>query len=131
MCVFLFFVMIRRPPRSTRTDTLVPYTTLFRSTAIGDSAFAMLDGTALGMHTTTLGVGAVAVGIDARAEADNSVALGAGSLADRVDTVSVGGAGVERQVTNVAAGTQDTDAVNLAPLPEVAKTADQDRKSGV
>src|SRR3546814_4624930 len=26
-----FFVMIRRPPRSTRTDTLVPYTTLFRS----------------------------------------------------------------------------------------------------
>src|SRR3546814_6514308 len=27
----LFFVMIRRPPRSTRTDTLLPYTTLFRS----------------------------------------------------------------------------------------------------
>src|SRR3546814_20534964 len=31
MCVFVFFVMIRRPPRSTRTDTLFPYTTLFRS----------------------------------------------------------------------------------------------------
>src|SRR3546814_19223537 len=29
-CVF-FFLMIRRPPRSTRTDTLLPYTTLFRS----------------------------------------------------------------------------------------------------
>src|SRR3546814_19071549 len=29
-CV-LFFLMIRRPPRSTRTDTLFPYTTLFRS----------------------------------------------------------------------------------------------------
>src|SRR3546814_8736148 len=28
---FFFFLMIRRPPRSTRTDTLVPYTTLFRS----------------------------------------------------------------------------------------------------
>src|SRR3546814_10733706 len=28
---YLFFLMIRRPPRSTRTDTLVPYTTLFRS----------------------------------------------------------------------------------------------------
>src|SRR3546814_14496937 len=27
----MFFVMIRRPPRSTRTDTLFPYTTLFRS----------------------------------------------------------------------------------------------------
>src|SRR3546814_7849941 len=31
---FLFF-MIRRPPRSTRTDTLFPYTTLFRSRRIG------------------------------------------------------------------------------------------------
>src|SRR3546814_16619293 len=31
-CVFVFFfLMIRRPPRSTRTDTLFPYTTLFRS----------------------------------------------------------------------------------------------------
>src|SRR3546814_4396384 len=29
--VLLFFLMIRRPPRSTRTDTLFPYTTLFRS----------------------------------------------------------------------------------------------------
>src|SRR3546814_7001498 len=28
---FCFFLMIRRPPRSTRTDTLFPYTTLFRS----------------------------------------------------------------------------------------------------
>src|SRR3546814_19473654 len=32
--VDLFFVMIRRPPRSTRTDTLFPYTTLFRSTGL-------------------------------------------------------------------------------------------------
>src|SRR3546814_7908980 len=31
MSVFLFFLMIRRPPRSTRTDTLFPYTTLVRS----------------------------------------------------------------------------------------------------
>src|SRR3546814_14025360 len=30
----LFFLMIRRPPRSTRTDTLFPYTTLFRSKLI-------------------------------------------------------------------------------------------------
>src|SRR3546814_10827785 len=29
--MFVFFLMIRRPPRSTRTDTLFPYTTLFRS----------------------------------------------------------------------------------------------------
>src|SRR3546814_15019765 len=32
--LFLFFLMIRRPPRSTRTDTLFPYTTLFRSKRI-------------------------------------------------------------------------------------------------
>src|SRR3546814_6370562 len=30
--LYVFFLMIRRPPRSTRTDTLFPYTTLFRST---------------------------------------------------------------------------------------------------
>src|SRR3546814_20629585 len=29
--LFIFFLKIRRPPRSTRTDTLLPYTTLFRS----------------------------------------------------------------------------------------------------
>src|SRR3546814_16295179 len=29
--ICFFFLMIRRPPRSTRTDTLFPYTTLFRS----------------------------------------------------------------------------------------------------
>src|SRR3546814_3872031 len=29
--IIIFFLMIRRPPRSTRTDTLFPYTTLFRS----------------------------------------------------------------------------------------------------
>src|SRR3546814_12044997 len=34
-CVF-YFLMIRRPPRSTRTDTLFPYTTLFRSIAVAD-----------------------------------------------------------------------------------------------
>src|SRR3546814_12273780 len=30
-CLFVFFLMIRRPPRATRTDTRFPYTTLFRS----------------------------------------------------------------------------------------------------
>src|SRR3546814_5578476 len=35
--------MIRRPPRSTRTDTLFPYTTLFRSLGDGDLEFANLD----------------------------------------------------------------------------------------
>src|SRR3546814_13887304 len=34
MSYLIFFLKIRRPPRSTRTDTLLPYTTLFRSTCI-------------------------------------------------------------------------------------------------
>src|SRR3546814_2977211 len=38
VCVF-FVLMKRRPPRSTRTDTLFPYTTLFRSFAFVDRAF--------------------------------------------------------------------------------------------
>src|SRR3546814_13574687 len=59
---------------------------------------------------------ATAVGYGAYAGAGNSVALGAGSIADRVNSVSVGDVGGERQITNVAAGTEDTDAVNLAQL---------------
>src|SRR3546814_15149036 len=37
MCLlaYVFFLIIRRPPRSTRTDTLFPYTTLFRSSSLG------------------------------------------------------------------------------------------------
>src|SRR3546814_18075975 len=35
VCLFFFFLMIRRPPRSTRTDTLFPYTTLFRTGGVG------------------------------------------------------------------------------------------------
>src|SRR3546814_20430756 len=35
--------MIRRPPRSTRTDTLFPYTTLFRSADVDDAADRLAD----------------------------------------------------------------------------------------
>src|SRR3546814_7340103 len=38
--------MIRRPPRSTRTDTLFPYTTLFRSLAFGSATWVVLIATA-------------------------------------------------------------------------------------
>src|SRR3546814_1699656 len=70
------------------------------------------------------------MGLYAQALGDNSVARGTGSEADRADAVSVGagpnvdGFAEERQITHVAAGTEDTDAVNLAQLEEVAKTAD-------
>src|SRR3546814_3333536 len=44
MCVVevFFFLMIRRPPRSTRTDTLFPYTTLFRSQVFSGTSEAEL-----------------------------------------------------------------------------------------
>src|SRR3546814_1777620 len=41
--ICIFFLMIRRPPRSTRTDTLFPYTTLFRSPLRPDQAWAASD----------------------------------------------------------------------------------------
>src|SRR3546814_10807872 len=42
----MFFLMIRRPPRSTRTDTLFPYTTLFRSIAGAVIGVDVVDGQA-------------------------------------------------------------------------------------
>src|SRR3546814_11253734 len=47
MSIFcFFFLMIRRPPRSTRTDTLFPYTTLFRSRRLAASATLVRDAAA-------------------------------------------------------------------------------------
>src|SRR3546814_17199218 len=43
----LFFLMIRRPPRSTRTDTLFPYTTLFRSEALQNTNVRLVEEFAL------------------------------------------------------------------------------------
>ncbi|MEM5352767.1 ESPR-type extended signal peptide-containing protein [Paraburkholderia caribensis] len=62
------------------------------------------------------GSDAVAIGGAAVATAANSVALGSNSVADRAGSVSVGSTGAERQITNVAAGTADTDAVNVAQM---------------
>src|SRR3546814_15787276 len=42
-CVLIVFLMIRRPPRSTRTDTLFPYTTLFRSVYGATGSFNLAD----------------------------------------------------------------------------------------
>src|SRR3546814_20704972 len=42
-CMYFFFLMIRRPPRSTRTDTLFPYTTLFRSRSLDGFADDLPD----------------------------------------------------------------------------------------
>src|SRR3546814_17051550 len=49
----VFFLMIRRPPRSTRTDTLFPYTTLFRSTLATFRHTAPAPRKTLSLHRTT------------------------------------------------------------------------------
>src|SRR3546814_14307841 len=45
VCLYFFFLMIRRPPRSTRTDTLFPYTTLFRSSCTSSTAAYIANAT--------------------------------------------------------------------------------------
>src|SRR3546814_14527396 len=46
LSLVFFFLMIRRPPRSTRTDTLFPYTTLFRSQLDAQRVFLLAAGQA-------------------------------------------------------------------------------------
>ena len=66
---------------------------------------------------------AVAIGSGAGVSAEGGVALGAGSVADRANAVSVGSTGANRQIINVAAGTEGTDAVNVSQLQKVSDTA--------
>ncbi|WP_159907627.1 YadA family autotransporter adhesin [Caballeronia humi] len=79
-------------------------------------AFKYLSTTSTLGAAQALGSDALAIGGEARASGRNSVALGTNSLADRANSVSVGSKGQERQITNVKAGTADTDAVNVAQL---------------
>nr|WP_329956648.1 YadA-like family protein [Collimonas humicola] len=104
------------------------------SVAIGNNAQATGDPTvaigqnslASGNNSVATGAGAqatgdnsVATGAGAQATGGNSVALGAGSIADQANTVSVGSPGSERRITNVAAGVNPTDAVNVSQLNAV------------
>ncbi|ONX10789.1 hypothetical protein A8F04_06415, partial [Burkholderia cenocepacia] len=101
------------------------------ATAFGNSARANGDNsTALGFQASSAGGAAVAVGnganasgshgvalgVNAVASHTDSVALGALSATDRNNSVSVGSSTLRRQITNVAAGTQETDAVNVGQL---------------
>nr|WP_145916730.1 YadA-like family protein [Ralstonia solanacearum] len=89
---------------------------LHANSTLDDAQATGLESIAIGGAAIASGVNAMALGGNARAVAGNAVALGAGSVADRANTVSVGSAGKERQIANVAAGTADTDAVNVAQL---------------
>jgi len=69
-----------------------------------------------GVNNKVAGHNAGAVGSNNQVSGGNAVVLGNGSSSDRDGTVSVGSANAERQIVYVAAGVQDTDAVNLAQL---------------
>lgn len=113
------------------------------STAIGYGTSAGYDGAiALGRGAAANAAGAIAIGRDSSAGAADSVALGIGSYTvtaagvqgydpagentsgstwvSTKGAVSVGasGSGFTRQITNVAAGSEDTDAVNVAQLKD-------------
>ncbi|UEP33114.1 YadA-like family protein [Burkholderia sp. B21-007] len=68
------------------------------------------------------------IGTTATATGKNAVAVGQGSVADRDNSFSVGAKGNERQVTNVAAGTAPTDAVNVQQLNDNLNTASTQAK---
>ncbi|RAS03503.1 autotransporter adhesin [Cupriavidus alkaliphilus] len=89
----------------------------YRALASGGNSVAQ------GANAQATGNAAVALGSGAVATGANSVALGAGSAASRDNSVSVGAVGNERQITNVAAGTADTDAVNVSQLQQTQSMA--------
>ncbi|EEQ0112269.1 trimeric autotransporter adhesin SadA [Salmonella enterica] len=69
-----------------------------------------------GVDANAQGADSVAIGSGSIAAVENSVALGTNSVADEANTVSVGSSTQQRRITNVAAGVNNTDAVNVAQL---------------
>ncbi|HBJ0844455.1 TPA: YadA-like family protein [Escherichia coli] len=69
-----------------------------------------------GVDANAQGKDSVAIGSGSIAAADNSVALGTGSVATEENTISVGSSTNQRRITNVAAGVNATDAVNVSQL---------------
>src|SRR3546814_12129472 len=109
--------MIRRPPRSTRTDTLFPYTTLFRSNATAPVA-GIKNTVPLGAgatanegnnNSTALGRGAQATGTG-----NGSIALGQGALAIGA---GVANKDIQNETTAPAGGT-----ARSPPLPANDRT---------
>lgn len=110
----------------------------------------------LGNQNTVEADNAVAIGNGAKVEAEGGVAIGVGSLVNReagsekgafapdiipdvavptwrstAGAVSVGSSSMTRQIINVAAGTYDTDAVNVAQLKKALESIDVDAGAGI
>lgn len=87
------------------------------STATGKSS------TAVGHSAKANGDYSVALGEHSVSKASNSIAIGSESISDRENTVSVGSTENTRQITNLAAGTELNDAVNVSQLNNTLKKA--------
>lgn len=109
----------------------------------------------LGNKNTVTADDAVAIGNGTKVEAEGGVAIGVDSVADRAagskgafapdiipdvavptwiskaGSVSVGSSSMTRQIINVAAGTNDTDAVNVAQLKKALESIDVDAGTGI
>ena len=87
------------------------------SGAFGDPNTVSGNGSyVVGNDNTVNGDNTFVLGNNVNTEAKNAVVLGNDSTSDRDNTVSVGSSTNQRQVTHVAAGTADTDAVNVAQM---------------
>ncbi len=94
------------------------------ATVTGTNAIGLGNGSnASGNDSISLGTGAaasaenaMAFGNGASASGSGSVAIGSGSTATEANVVSFGAANAERRLTNVAAGVNDTDAVNVGQM---------------
>ena len=74
------------------------------------------DAIAVGGNAQATQTGAVAIGLNSSSTAANAVAIGTGSTNNAANTVSFGSSGNQRRLTNVAAGINQTDAVNVGQL---------------
>src|SRR3546814_14409476 len=105
ICIDLFILMIRRPPRSTRTDTRFPYTTLFRSpTAFGSFNFTV--------SATDSSTGAGPYG---QPQAYTLTIASAAPVASPVSATVAYGSGANPITLNISGGTSDSVAVATPP----------------
>ncbi|ABI88708.1 YadA C-terminal domain protein [Burkholderia ambifaria AMMD] len=81
------------------------------------------ESVAIGANAWATRPQAMALGSGSRANGVNSVAIGYNSVADDDNTVAVGNVGEERRVVHLAAGVDDTDAVNMRQLTDAMHSA--------
>ncbi len=81
------------------------------------------ESVAIGANAWATRPQAMALGSGSRANGVNSVAIGYNSVADDDNTVAVGNVGEERRVVHLAAGVDDTDAVNMKQLTDAMHSA--------